>query len=371
MSKADQLAVETNPSEDSKAHSEGATGVVLLPSQELHDTGDHPESTRRLPAVISHLEALDLWAQLLVAQPRDAQLEDLARSHHHEYIERVASAAIDGPVWLDSDTVISLGSFQVARLASGAALVAVDAVLSDSPSRPSSMFALIRPPGHHAPANQAMGFCLFNHASIAARYAQAVHGVRRVAIVDWDVHHGNGTQDIHLSDPSVLYISMHQWPLYPGTGWLDELGAGDGTGYNINLPMPPGSGDSEYLAALETIVEPLLNSYRPELLIVSAGQDCHAADPLAGQKLSALGLGQMARHLATTARGLNIGLVAVHEGGYNIATLPHLDAAILAGFGERPLPISDDPIASSPGDEFITRLREIRRAAGTHWSELR
>jgi acetoin utilization deacetylase AcuC-like enzyme len=354
------------------AHPRARTGVVLLDGQERHDTGEHPESTLRLPAVIAHLQGLDFWAQLQVADSRAALVEDLARSHSEGYIEEIARAAAAGPTWLDGDTVLSAGSFEVARLASGAALTAVDTLLSDSPSRPCSMFALIRPPGHHALASRAMGFCLFNHASIAARYAQAIYGLQRVAIVDWDVHHGNGTQDIHLRDPSVLYISMHQWPLYPGTGWLDELGSGDGEGYNINLPMPPGCGDREYLAALEAVVEPVLRGYRPQLLIVSARQDCHSSDPLAGQRLSTIGLRRMAERMAAVARELEIGLAAVHEGGYNIATLPHADAAILAGFGDLPLTIDESQTTGGgPLSGFSERLSEIRSAAGAHWSELR
>ncbi len=172
-------------------------------------------------------------------------------------------------------------------MAAGAAMVAADAVTGKGDG-PKSLFALIRPPGHHARPEQAMGFCLFNNAGVAARYAREELGIE-VAVLDWDVHHGNGTQDILYADPSVLFISSHQWPLYPGTGWAGETGEGEGEGFTVNLPMPAGSGDFEHLDAMDRIIEPVLEQFDPGLLIVSAGQDGHAADQLANQMLTAAG----------------------------------------------------------------------------------
>jgi len=348
------------------------TGVVLLPGQERHDTGEHPENVRRLPGVVERLRASADWERLFVMHPRHARVEELLRSHEERYVEVVRRADRDGPVWLDTDTKAGPGSFDLATLATGAALTAVDAVAMEAYWRPDSLFALTRPPGHHAPADRAMGFCLFNHVSVAARYAQATYPIERVAIVDWDVHHGNGTQEIHYDDPSVLFCSLHQWPLYPGTGWLEETGSGDGAGHNVNVPMPPGSGDREYLEALDAVVLPVLDAYDPQLLIVSAGQDCHAADPLANQMVSAGGFRAMAERMASFARGRGIGLVAVHEGGYNVATLPRLAHAIVGGLGGFETDL-EDPFAADapPAEGWPERLAEVRRAIGRHWPEVR
>jgi acetoin utilization deacetylase AcuC-like enzyme len=234
--------------------------------------------------------------------------------------------------------------------------------------RPDSLFTLTRPPGHHTGVDKAMGFCLLNHVSIAARYAQAQYGIERVAILDWDVHHGNGTQDIHWEDPSVLFVSLHQWPLYPGTGWLDAVGAGPGTGATVNLPMPPGSGDREYLEALDRVALPVIEAFRPGLLLVSAGQDGHAADPLSEQRISLAGFRGMAERAAALARRLGIGLVAVHEGGYNVTTLPAIDRAIVAGLGGFDVPLDDLYVAadSDPPAEWPDRLREVLDVQRTH-----
>ncbi len=286
--------------------------------------------------------------------------------HTRDHLELIESRAAAGPSWIDGDTPVSTGSCEVALKAAGGALAGVDSLLSPSASRPDSLFALIRPPGHHATPDQAMGFCLFNNAAIAARYAQERHGVERVAILDWDVHHGNGTQDAFWDDPSVLVISLHQWPLYPGTGWLAETGTGDGEGATVNLPMPPGCGDREYLEAMGVVVEPTLEAFDPGLLIVSAGQDGHFADPLSSEAITAAGYNRLAGRSASIARRLGIGLLAVHEGGYNLATLPGLDRAILAGFGGYPADLDEE--GAGPGGTggfdpgWDERLREILAA---------
>jgi len=350
---------------------EPLTGVVLLPGQEDHDTGEHPENMRRLPPVVKRLRESEDWDRLFVMHPRNASLEDIARSHTEAHIEAIRRADAEGPAWLDTDTMAGPGSFDLALRASGAALTAVDAVAMEAYWQPDSLFALIRPPGHHAPPDRAMGFCLFNHASVAARYAQATYPIERVAIVDWDVHHGNGIQDIHYDDPSVLYVSLHQWPLYPGTGAVDEVGEGDGQGFNVNLPMPPGSGDREYGEAFEAIVEPILDQFDPQLLIVSAGQDGHAADTLSNQMISAAGFRDMAARMAAFAKAHGIGLVVLHEGGYNVSTLPQLDHAILGGLGSFPTDVTDvfaegaEPVAAWP-----ERLAEIRSVQQAHWPGL-
>lgn len=355
------------------AREEPLTGVVLLPGQERHDPGEHPENVRRLPGVVEHLRSSPEWERMFVLYPRYARIEDALRSHTPGFIEVLESAAADAPVWLDTDTRVSSGSFEVALLASGAVLGAVDAVAMDAYHRPDSLFALIRPPGHHTGIDRAMGFCLLNHVSIAARYAQAAYGLRRVAILDWDVHHGNGTQEIHYSDPSVLFISLHQWPLYPGSGWFDETGAGEGAGHTINIPLPPGSGDREYLEALDRVALGVIEEFAPELLLVSAGQDGHAADPLSNQLISAAGFRAMAERVAALARRLRIGLVAVHEGGYNISTLPMIDRAVLAGLGGFTVDLDDvfAPEGATPPAEWPERLNEVIAVQRSFWKALR
>ena len=349
------------------------TGVVLLPSQERHETGEHPENARRLPGVVEHLRASPEWDRLFVLYPRYARLSDALRSHDAGFVELLEAASEDGPIWLDTDTKVSPESFRNSLLAAGAALTAIDAVAMEAYHQPDSLFTLTRPPGHHTGSDRAMGFCLLNNVSIAARYAQANYGLERVAILDWDVHHGNGTQEIHATDPSVLFISLHQWPLYPGTGWLDEVGEGVGEGYNVNIPMPPGSGDREYMQALELVALPIIEEFRPQLLLVSAGQDGHAADPLSNQLISAAGFYAMAERTADVAKRLGVGLVVVHEGGYNISTLPMIDRAIVAGLGGFSLVAEDIFVpenAPAPND-WDHRIRDVVDVQRRFWAALR
>jgi acetoin utilization deacetylase AcuC-like enzyme len=279
--------------------------VVSHPAlAELHPTQHHPESPQRIAVL---LEAIGSWEE---ATP--ATVEQVERCHTAEHVERIR--AVSGPTWLDGDTPASETSYEAALLAAGGAIQAAA----------TGGFALVRPPGHHAPADRAMGFCLFNNAAIAARAAQTELGLGRVAILDWDVHHGNGTQDIFWDDPSVLYVSLHQWPFYPGTG-----GPGEGNETTVNVPLPAGSGNEEYLRAFEALVEPAVRGFEPDLLLVSAGFDAHADDPLASMELTGLGF----RELARRCRGLAPRIAAVLEGGYNLETLPGLVHATLDGFG--------------------------------------
>jgi acetoin utilization deacetylase AcuC-like enzyme len=355
------------------AREETLTGVVLLPSQHLHDPGEHPDNVRRLPRVVEHLRRSPEWGRLFVLYPRYARVEDALRSHTAGFVELLESAGADAPVWLDTDTRVSRESFRTSLLATGAVLAAVDAVTMEAYHRPDSLFALVRPPGHHTGIDRAMGFCLLNHVSIAARYAQATYGTPRVAILDWDVHHGNGTQEIHYADPSVLFVSLHQWPLYPGTGWWDETGDGDGAGSTVNIPMPPGSGDREYLEALDRVALPIIEEFAPQLLLVSAGQDGHASDPLSEQLLSAAGFRAMASRAEQLARRLGAGLVVVHEGGYNVSTLPMLDRAIVAGLGGFDV-VEEDIFAPEDAGRpagFDQRLHEALDVQRPFWGAMR
>jgi acetoin utilization deacetylase AcuC-like enzyme len=349
------------------------TGVVLLPGQESHDTGEHPENKRRLPGVVAELRSMPEWDDLFVLAPRAAKKEDILRAHTEGFYDSIEKACAEAPNWLDTDTCVSPGSLENCLLASGGALSAVDAVAMEAYHQPDSLFTISRPPGHHTGIDKAMGFCLFNHISVAARYAKEIYGFDRVAILDWDVHHGNGTQEIHWKDPSALFISLHQWPLYPGIGWVDEIGEGDGEGSSVNIPMPPGSGDPEYLQAIDEVAMPIIEAFDPQLLLVSAGQDGHAADPLSNQLISKAGFNAMASRVATYARSKRIGLVVVHEGGYNVTTLPGIDRAILAGLGDFEAPLDDIylPDQHHPPVEWPRRLAEVIEAQKPHWDVLR
>ncbi len=303
-----------------------------------HDTGDHPENPGRLRATHAELRRLDLLAGRPEVAFGEATDEQLGRVHHDGYLARLRTLSEGGGGSLDLDTVVRPDSPAVARLASGAVIAATDAVLGGAVPR---AFVLVRPPGHHATRGRGMGFCLYNHVAVAAAHARA-DGVARVAILDWDVHHGNGTQDIFYDDPAVLYASLHQHPAYPGTGAATETGAGAGVGTTVNVPLPWGTGDDAYLAAFDTHVLPRLRAFRPDLVLVSAGFDAHREDPLAGLTLTEAAFAALAaRIMAVAAESAAGRLVAVLEGGYHphalarsvVATLGVFDGEVPGGDG--------------------------------------
>lgn len=293
-----------------------ATGYIYHPVYLQHDTGQHVEVAARLEAIISYLEKTGLKSKLTLIEPRPASVEEIALVHQKNYIKEIEETAQRGGGWLDPDTVMSPDSYQAALYAAGGVIRATEVVMGGEVN---NAFALVRPPGHHATAGQAMGFCLFNNIAIAAKYALEKYKLERILIVDFDVHHGNGTQGTFYDNPHVMYISTHEYPFYPGTGRLDETGSGEGRGTNLNIPLPAGCGDSEYLNVFEQIVIPAARRFKPQLILVSTGYDGHWADPLAMMNLSVSGYAKMTEVIKGLADELCGGRLALTlEGGYNL-----------------------------------------------------
>lgn len=297
------------------------TGFIYHDAYLDHDTGiGHPERPDRLRSIVRHMQNTGLWNELQHPIFSHASEEWLLSVHTSRHWKVVKESCARGIEILDQgDTHVCAKSYDVALLAVGGVLAGVDAVMAGALN---NVFCAVRPPGHHAESDTAMGFCLFNNVAIAARYAQQKYGVEKVAIVDWDVHHGNGTQEIFYSDPTVFYISTHQYPFYPGTGARSETGEGKGKGYTLNCPMRAGSGEKEYMDAFTREIVPALERYKPELLIISAGFDAHKDDPLANINLTEENFAQFTTMMREVADKHCKGkLVSVLEGGYNLEAL--------------------------------------------------
>ena len=296
-------------------------GMVCHPVYLEHDTGQHPENASRLESILALLEQSGVKQELVQIPAAPASMDDLLSVHSAAHISQIEATARSGGGWLDGDTVMSPRSHEAALYAAGGLLQAAEAVLNGEVN---SAFALVRPPGHHATRRDAMGFCLFNNIAIAARQAVSRHGLSRVFIADFDVHHGNGTQDIFYDDPAVFYLSVHQYPLYPGTGRTAETGAEKGEGTTANLPLPPGCGDEPYLEAFQQVLVPLARRFKPEMILVSSGYDGHWADSISYMQLTVSGFARMISLLKRLADDLCQGrLVLTLEGGYHLQALSY------------------------------------------------
>jgi acetoin utilization deacetylase AcuC-like enzyme len=295
------------------------TALVYDPAYLKHETGHHPENPERLRVIISALQQDEsLWTRLKHLSPQAVSDQDIMRCHSYRLIEQVRSLCERRVPFVDLDTAICPQSFAVARLAAGAATLAVDEVFNDA----DNAIALVRPPGHHATSDRAMGFCLFNNVAIAARYAQVHYGADRVLIIDWDVHHGNGTQEIFYRDPSVFYFSTHQYPYYPGTGSASERGLDKGEGTTLNVPLTEGTSAAAHREAFEGALKAIEKTFPPDLVIISAGFDSRRGDPLGGLMLEDSDFSVMTNQVMEMAYRTASGrVISVLEGGYNLNTL--------------------------------------------------
>jgi acetoin utilization deacetylase AcuC-like enzyme len=325
------------------------------PSSLEHDTGSHPENARRIVAIERALSERD-WLGWDVRLSPAATREQIGAVHPPEHIDRIERLCLRGGGMIDMDTLVSPGSFEAARHAAGGAVAVVDVLLGEEGVRAAA--SLHRPPGHHAERGQAMGFCLFANAAIAAQHAIDAYGAERVLILDWDVHHGNGTNAIFRERDDVLFCSIHQSPLYPGTGPASDVGRGAGEGFSVNLPVPGGSGDDVFLSHVEHVVRPVARAYAPDVLLLSAGYDAHADDPLAGCRVTDAGFAGMAAAMRACADELGVPLGLVLEGGYELGALSRCVVATLEAIGAAQAPtvpaVAMDPLALRAQERLVT-----------------
>lgn len=337
--------------------------IISHPDYARHDTGDHPERAARWEQTWRALEALPL--RFVEPAPLDPATRRLVHSDRHA--ERIEAFCRAGGGRIDEDTVASPESYAVALLSAGGAIAAVDEVMAGH-----TAVSLGRPPGHHALAEETMGFCFFNNAALAARHAQTRYGLQRVAILDWDLHHGNGTEALFYDDPSVLYLSTHQHPNWPGTGHPTDVGVGAGEGFNLNVPLPIGTGTAGYLRTFKEVLGPVMREFRPDLIILSAGYDAHWRDPLGRMGLTVAGFAELTREVKAWADALCDGrLMAVMEGGYDVDALSASMLATVQALRGAPV---EDPLGPSPywepTDEVERAIDEAKSALAPYWPTL-
>jgi acetoin utilization deacetylase AcuC-like enzyme len=334
--------------------------IVSDPVFQLHDTGGHVECAARLAAIDDALPLEGCQKLAVGAEARLATDAELLSVHTPEYLEMLQEVTERGGGWIDGDTLCGPQSERVARRGVGAGLELLAGIAEGSYTRG---FGLVRPPGHHATPTRPMGFCLYSNVAILAKQAVEAYGFKRVFILDWDVHHGNGTQDCLYDDPSSCFCSIHQWPLFPGSGHSAERGAGAGQGLTYNLPLPAGCGDHEYLWALQRMVEPVALKFNPDLILLSAGYDAHQLDPLGGMRITTEGFGKMTQwlgHLShqTASKGR---ILAMLEGGYSLNALSESVASSITALQTPGSPLEHQrPLANSKAQQACVR-------AAAHW----
>ena len=321
----------------------------------------HPERPERVAAMLEMAANLKR-PDLLPLAPRAATLDELQLCHDPDYVATVARTAGCPRTDFDPDTHASQATFATAALAAGGVLTAAEAVLDGAAH---NAFAIVRPPGHHARPDQAMGFCFFNNVAVAAQFLVARRGLARVLILDWDVHHGNGTQEAFYNSDKILYISTHQYPFYPGTGFFDEIGEGPGAGFTLNVPIPAGFGDAEYLRIFDDVLMPVARRFNPEFVLISAGFDCHYRDPLGGMRVTADGFAAMARRLKRLAAECCGGrVVAALEGGYDLDALEESGRGVIDELGRD----DDESVASADtGARAIPLIQRAKYFHQQHW----
>ena len=321
----------------------------------------HPERPERVKVLIDMADGLHRSGLKRIA-PREATVDEIELAHDPDYVALVRQTANHDTYDFDPDTHASSLTYHTSVLAAGGVLTAVDAVLDGEAD---NAFALVRPPGHHALPDRAMGFCFFNNIAIAASYLTRVKGLERVMILDWDVHHGNGTQDIFYRSPQVLYCSLHQFPYYPGTGSVHEIGTDEGSGFTVNLPLPATFGDPEYMSAFDRVVLPVGRQFRPDFLLVSAGFDCHFRDPLADMRVTEQGFVAMARRLKRLATECCQGRMALAlEGGYDLQALAGSAREVIEELGRE----ADEPIVTTSGDRERWLLDKVCKELSPFWN---
>jgi len=334
------------------------SAVVIDPEYLKHEPGEfHPERPERIRALLDLAEKLDK-NRFQILPPKAASRSDIESCHGADYVKLVESTSKTNHYALDGDTITCRDSFGVGLLVVGGFLRLIDSIAAGESQ---NGFALVRPPGHHALKNRAMGFCLFNTIAIGAQHLKNAYDAKRVMIMDWDVHHGNGTQDSFYEDPSVLFISTHQFPYYPGTGAVNEVGLNAGEGYTINIPLPAGCGDAEYMRVFYDVVVPAAKKFEPEWILVSAGFDPHRRDPLGGMEVTESGFAAMARLLLELADQYTGGKIAfLLEGGYDLAALNHSVAAVLEAMQQNSGTMENAKPGGDRIEPLVRRILQVR-----------